>query len=134
MAIMKFAVPLAVVILASLLGCGSSPPDAAVRPPPAAAPSGIKKTEGSSQDAIHLSVSMPVASQFPNSDELAKRNQIIDELKRQGVGEFGGAGGGFGEMDFSFNVKDEAAAREMIADVVNKHLPGVAVKIVRIDD
>src|SRR5882724_2084841 len=124
---MKFALPLAIAILTSLSGCGSGKPDAAGEPPAAAATAGAEKTEGSSQGMIHLSVSMPVAGQFPNSDELAKRNAIIDELKRQGVGESGGAGGGFGEMDFSLDVKDETAARQTITDVVHKYLPGVAV-------
>ena len=82
---------------------------------------------------ICLSVSIPVARQFPNSDELTTRDAIIEELEQRQLGESTGSGGGFGQMDFAFNVEAEATARALITEVVKKHLPGAAFKITRID-
>ena len=82
---------------------------------------------------ICLAVSIPVARQFPNSDELTTRDAIIEELEQRQLGESAGSGGGLGQMDFAFNVEDEATARALITEVVEKRLPGVTFKVTRID-
>jgi hypothetical protein len=84
---------------------------------------------------VYLSASMPVASgKFPSREEVMVRNTIIDVLNKRGLGKFSGAGGGMGEMDFSFHVEDESTARRMIEDVVGEYLPGVAVKVVAVGE
>ena len=103
------------------VGCGQDKPSTGSPPQPAA-----------ERAMICLSVSMPVARQFPNSDELATRDAIIEELEQR-LGDSAGSGGGFGQMDFAFNVEDEASARALITEVVKKHLPGAAFTITRVD-
>jgi hypothetical protein len=79
----------------------------------------------SSGEKVYLSVEIPVAGDgFPNEAELNARNKIIDELDRRKLGDFVGAGGGMGAMDFSYIVSDEPQARQMINEVVRKILPG----------
>ena len=127
-------VSLAVLVLTVTLGCNreaseSAKIEAATSPTPP-----IVRETGDGM-TIHLSVSMPVASGgFPNAEELAARNRIEDELTERGLGQCTGAGGGLGEMDISFQVKDEASARAMIAEVVAKHLPKIPVRVTRIPD
>ena len=104
------------------VGCGENRPSTDNRPQPT-----------DERAMICLSVSIPVARQFPNSDELTTRDAIIEELEQRQLGESAGSGGGFGQMDFAFNVKDEATARALITEVVEKRLPGVTFKVTRID-
>ena len=74
-------------------------------------------------------VVIPVAAEFPNRDEMAVRNAIIDELDSQGFGKFVGSGGGFGTMDFEYEVADVDAAKKTIATIVQKHMPGAEYKL-----
>ena len=108
--------------LLAAVGCGENRPSTDNRSQPT-----------DERAMICLSVSIPVARQFPNSDELTTRDAIIEELEQRQLGESTGSGGGFGQMDFAFNVEDEATARALITEVVKKHLPGAAFKITRID-
>ncbi|MEL6108958.1 MAG: hypothetical protein AAFU85_23360 [Planctomycetota bacterium] len=66
---------------------------------------------------------------MPNRDELAKRNAITDELDAARFGKFIGAGGGFDQMDFQYDVADPDAAKEQLAEVMAKHLPGTDYKV-----
>ena len=67
-------------------------------------------------------VSIPVEDTFPNGEELDARNQITDDLDAQGYGKFVGAGGGFNQMDFQYDVADVEVAKKQIAGVIQKHL------------
>lgn len=69
-------------------------------------------------------VSIPVEDTFPSSQELSMRNLITDELEAQGFGEFVGAGGGFNQMDFQYNVADVDIAKKQLAEVMEMCLPG----------
>ena len=51
------------------------------------------------------------------------RNAIMDELDELKLGEFSGAGGGLGSMDFSYTVADAATAERTVREVIAKHLP-----------
>ena len=75
--------------------------------------------------ASSISVSIPVADAMPNRDELAKRNEITDELDASGFGKFIGAGGGFNQMDFQYDVADTDAAKAQLAEVMARQLPGI---------
>lgn len=77
----------------------------------------------------HLFVSIPVASTWPSSDELVARNTVTDALEADGIGTCTGAGGGLGEMDFSFEVSDESAARASIAASMARHMPAATFRI-----
>ena len=81
---------------------------------------------------VNLSVEIPLASDFPNPEEMTARNAIIDDLDNKKLGEFIGAGGGFGAMDFAYDVKDEEGARTIISDTIGKHLPDAEFTITRI--
>ena len=69
-------------------------------------------------------VSIPVADSFPNQEELEARNQVTDALDAQGIGKFVGAGGGFNQMDFEYEVADVERAKQLIAKAIEEYLPG----------
>ena len=71
-----------------------------------------------------IAVSIPVAENFPNQEELDARNLVMDTLASQGIGDFVGAGGGFNQMDFEYKVSDPDAAKQLIAQDMERHLPG----------
>ena len=75
---------------------------------------------------IHLWVEISfLEGQFANRNEFDIRNQLIDELESRGFGKFVGAGSGLGTMDFSFHVENEAAARQLLAQVIGEIAPEV---------
>jgi len=79
----------------------------------------------SDENKVYLSVEIPLAGDgFPSEKELNARNKITDELDRRKLGQFVGAGGGMGAMDFSYIVTDEPQARQTITEVVKRILPG----------
>jgi len=77
-------------------------------------------------------VMIPLAGTWPNREELAARNAVTDALTAAGIGSCTGAGGGQGEMDFSFQVDDENAARAAIASAMQSIMPGVVYQV-RVD-
>ena len=56
---------------------------------------------------MERSVNIPVAGMWPSPEELAARNAAMASLDAVGIGTCTGAGGGMGEMDFSYRVTDE---------------------------
>jgi len=75
---------------------------------------------------IHLWVEISfLEGQFANRNEFDIRKQLIDELESRGFGKFVGAGSGSGAMDFSFHVENEAAARQLLAQVIGEIAPEV---------
>jgi hypothetical protein len=74
-------------------------------------------------------VTIPTAGAWPAPAELAARNAVTDALTAGGIGSCTGAGGGGGEMDFSFRVADEEAALSAIDAAMKAHMPGVAYRI-----
>ena len=74
-------------------------------------------------------VSIPVADTFPNREELAARNDVTDSLDEIGFGKFIGAGGGFNQMDFEYDVADAEIAKEQLAEAMEKRLPGREYKV-----
>ena len=76
-----------------------------------------------------ISVSIPVQEQFPSEEELALRNQIMDALEAQNIGELVGAGGGFGQMDFQYDVKDWDVAKRQIDAAMKQYMPGMPYEI-----
>jgi hypothetical protein len=75
---------------------------------------------------VHLWVEISfLEGQFANRNEFNIRNQLIDELESRGFGNFVGAGSGLGTMDFSFHVENEAAARQLLAQVIGEIAPEV---------
>ena len=76
-----------------------------------------------------LLVVIPVAADFPSADELEIRNRITDELESQGLGSFVGSGGGFGTMDFEYEIADIEVAGKMVAKVMQKHMPDAKYKM-----
>jgi hypothetical protein len=76
--------------------------------------------------SIHLWVEISfLVDQFANRNEFDIRNQLIDELESRGFGKFVGAGSGLGTMDFSFHVENEAAASQLLAQVIGDIAPEV---------
>ena len=71
-----------------------------------------------------ISVNIQLDGLWPTAQELDARNAAIEELSKQKVGEFLGAGAGAGGMDFAFEVSEKAAAKAMISETVSKHLAG----------
>jgi hypothetical protein len=57
----------------------------------------------------HVFVTIPIGANWPTPEELAARDAVTDALTSADVGICTGAGGGMGEMDFSFRVTDESA-------------------------
>jgi len=76
------------------------------------------------QSPTSISVSIPVADSLPNREEMASRNAIMDDLDASGFGNFVGAGGGFNQMDFQYEVLDVELARQQLTEAMEKHLPG----------
>ena len=70
-----------------------------------------------------ISVDIPVAGDWPSSGDMNSRNAITDELNALGIGEFSGAGGGMGAMDFEYEVDNVDAAEATVKAVIAKHLP-----------
>ena len=74
-------------------------------------------------------VTIPTAGAWPASEKLTARNAVTDALTAADIGSCMGAGGGGGEMDFSFRVADEQAARAAIDAAMQAHMPGVAYRV-----
>ena len=75
---------------------------------------------------IHLWIELSFLSgHFAKRDQFDTRNQIIDELEFRHFGNFTGAGSGSGTMVFSFSVENEAAARQMLTQVIGEIAPEV---------
>ena len=74
-------------------------------------------------------VTIPTTGTWPAPVELAARNAVTDALTTAGIGNCTGAGGGDGEMDFSFRVADEHTARVEIDKAMQAHMPGVAYRV-----
>lgn len=74
-------------------------------------------------------VSIPVADTFPNNEELDARNLVTDALDANAIGDFVGAGGGFNQMDFEYKVPDPEAAKQLITQVMEEHMPGQEYKV-----
>lgn len=74
--------------------------------------------------AFDLWIHIRVDDFFASRSELAFRNYLEDELTRRGLGQPIGSGSGGGEMDCSFHVQDEIAARKLIADTFAELAPG----------
>ena len=70
-------------------------------------------------------VTIPTVGTWPSASELSTRNAVTDALNATGIGTCTGAGGGMGEMDFSFRIEDEKAARSAIETVMQSLMPGV---------
>ena len=84
---------------------------------------------------IHLWVEISfLEGQFANRNEFDIRNQLIDELESRGFGKFVGAGTGLGTMDFSFHVENEAAARQLLAQVIGEIAPEVNYTVEVVED
>jgi hypothetical protein len=87
-------------------------------------------TAGKLYVSVNITLKDPEANNgFPTSAELDARNKITDQLDRQKLGHFVGAGGGLGAMDFSYVVEDEARARQLINEAIQRHLPGAQFEI-----
>ena len=71
----------------------------------------------------YIFVDIPVASDWPTVEDLDARNAITDELDASNIGQFDGAGGGLGSMDFSYTVSDAKAAEDTIKNVIARLLP-----------
>jgi hypothetical protein len=76
-----------------------------------------------------LWVTIPTAGAWPAPAELKARNTVTDALTAAGIGTCTGSGGGGGEMDFSFRVSDEQAARAAIDSAMQAHMPGVSFRV-----
>lgn len=81
------------------------------------------------KSSSRILVSIPVADNFPNMEELDARNKITDALDAQGVGKFIGAGGGFNQMDFEYDVADAEVARRQVAEAIARYLPNREYKV-----
>jgi hypothetical protein len=73
---------------------------------------------------LSISVEIPVEGDWPSAEDMDARNAVIDELDESGFGEFVGAGGGLGAMDFQYDVADAEQAKRQVAEVMQRHLPG----------
>lgn len=71
-----------------------------------------------------ISVQIPVDGDWPSPEDMEARNAITDDLDAAGIGEFTGAGGGMGAMDFSYDVSSVDTAKAQIEAALQKHLPG----------
>jgi hypothetical protein len=80
-----------------------------------------------------VSVSIATAGTWPAPSELTSRNAVTDALTDAGIGTCTGAGGGGGEMDFSFRVSDVEAARAAIITAMQGHMPDAQYRI-RVSD
>jgi hypothetical protein len=80
-----------------------------------------------------VSVTIPTSNAWPTSAEMTARNAVTESLTAEGIGTCTGAGGGGGEMDFSFRVADEMVARSCIDAAMQAHMPGVKYRV-RVSD
>lgn len=71
----------------------------------------------------YISVDIPVAGDWPSTEDMDARNAIIDELDALNIGQFSGAGGGMGSVDFDYRVTNADAAVVAIKKTIAKHLP-----------
>ena len=78
---------------------------------------------------LQVFVTVPTASAWPSPSELAARNAVTDAITASGVGTCTGAGGGMGEMDFSYRVTDEAATRAAIESAMQTHMPNAKYRV-----
>jgi hypothetical protein len=78
-------------------------------------------------------IEIPVGDTWPTREELAARNEIIDEINRKSIGTCTGAGGGMKAMDFSYSVTDVDKAREVVAKVLQARRPEWKSFVFRID-
>jgi hypothetical protein len=78
---------------------------------------------------VSVWVTIPTAGAWPAPDELTARNAVAESLTAAGIGTCTGSGGGGGEMDFSFRVADEKAARAAIDAAMQAYLPGSAYRV-----
>jgi len=76
-----------------------------------------------------LCVTIPTAGAWPAPTELTARNAVTDALTAAGIGTCTGAGGGGGEMDFSFRIADEQTARAEIDAAMQAHMPGMRYRV-----
>jgi hypothetical protein len=75
-----------------------------------------------------ITITIPVVSDWPTSEELARRNKIKEALDTAKVGQCTGAGGGLGEMHLSYRIDDNSfvpAARAKIETVMARHAVGI---------
>jgi hypothetical protein len=73
-----------------------------------------------------LEIRIPVASEWPTTEELKARNIVEEFLDSSDIGMVSGAGGGMGEMDLAYRVDTEAkipAARALIEEAMRAHMP-----------
>jgi hypothetical protein len=78
---------------------------------------------------VCLEVTIPIASEWPSSEELTKRNAVEAALNSTGVGSCTGAGGGMGMMHLTYQASHESAARTAIADAMKLHMPNAAYSV-----
>lgn len=74
-----------------------------------------------------LTITIPIASDWPTSKELARRNKVQAALDISGIGQCTGAGGGLGEMHVTYHVDDDSrvpAARAKIEAAMALLMPG----------
>jgi Immunity protein 26 len=79
-----------------------------------------------------ITITIPVASDWPTSKELARRNKVEAALEASKIMQCTGAGGGLGEMDLTYRVDDDsrvAAARAKIEAAMALLMPGFEYKI-----
>jgi hypothetical protein len=74
-----------------------------------------------------LTLTIPIASDWPTPKELARRSEVEAALGASSIGQCTGAGGGLCEMHLSYRVDDDsrvAAARAKIEQAMARHMPG----------
>src|SRR5687767_10176829 len=64
-----------------------------------------------------LTITIPIASEWPNSKQLARRNKVEAALGESGIMQSSGAGGGLGKMHLSFRLDDDSRLREARAKI-----------------
>ena len=81
---------------------------------------------------LSLEITIPIASIWPSSAELAARNAVEAALIASGIGQCTGAGGGRGLMHLTLRIADESAfsaASSAISNAMNLYMPGVQYQI-----
>src|SRR6266478_4630287 len=79
-----------------------------------------------------LTITIRIASDWPTSKELARRNSIEAALDASRIGQCTGAGGGLGEMHLSYRVDDDSrvvAARTKIEQAMARHMSDLQYEI-----
>jgi hypothetical protein len=75
---------------------------------------------------IAVEITIPIASTWPNREELVARNAVEQALMASPVGKCTGAGSGMGQMHLTYRVDDESrvpAARAVIDEAMKTHMP-----------